>query len=278
MKNIIVPIDFTSVSMNALKYASKAFPNDRLHLLHVVRSGLNTSEVVPASFQKMDTTQDKMLIELEKLILLELDLNEIPETFIINIRKGDITSQIKEFAILKSADCLVMGTKDKYDIFEKAIGSISFATVKTLDIPIYLIPKNSTYNGFKRVAVATDKDLKESHFGRKVKDWNKDHNAFVQFIHVATNEAESYIEEIDSIASDLFEENEPTFAFEIKRTLNKNIKESLLQAAYQFKADLLITLPQKQSFLGTLLFKNLTKELVQNSKVPILFFDPPKTF
>lgn len=270
MKNILVPVDFTRVALNALKYAYNAFPEAKIHALHVVPSALNTTEVEYSLLNRVKVVKDGMEEELKKIIKLELGLGYIPNNISTTIMKGETITQIKNYMKEDSFDCILMGTRDKYSLFEKLIGTVSLAVIKQSQIPTFLVPKHAEYKPYKKVLVASDYHILHNKIGSWIKEWNQPFKAFIRFLHIQ-NKDESFMNETDQLVKELFDNSDPDFGFEVKNVNSNKIAPTLLESAYGFGADLLISMPDKQNFFSAILLKNVTKELVEKSSIPLLF-------
>lgn len=273
MKNILIPIDFTKVSFNAIKYALKAFKSAHITLLNVTPPSLNTTEIKYSLLNRVRTEENILLDEVRRLIKLELDLDEIPKNFTIEIKKGEVIKQIEKYTVEYDIDTIIMGTRDKYDLYDKIIGTTSLAVIKKLKVPVYLIPKNIEYRPFKRVIVASDHHILSSSLGKKIKKWNASYNAYIRFFHIKDSEND-FIKETDRLIQDLFDDSDPTFIFDLQQKEGTNIGPMIINEAKEFKADLIISMPEKQNFINALFIKSVTKELIQNSTIPLLFIHP----
>ncbi len=273
MKNILVPIDFTKVAFNALEYAINAFPESNILVLHVTPPSLNTTEIKYSLLNRIRTEADVLQDEVKRLIKLELNLEDIPSNLNLIMRKGDILPVINKLSQELAIDTIVMGTRDKYDMFDKIIGTTSLAIIKSQQVPTYLIPKDVKYTPYKKVLVASDYHLLTSSLGRKIKEWNKSFRAYIRFFHVKKGQ-EKFHKETDQLITDLFDGDAPQFVFDLIQKEGDNIGEMLLNEAESFNANLIVTMPEKQNFISRVFLKSVTKSLVQKSKVPLLFIHP----
>ena len=270
MKNICVPVDFTHTAMNALKYAIDKYKGDNISVIYVSPSSLSSVKTEHSLLGRVSTIQDDLTAELRSVIKLELGIKEIPSNVSLLVLKGDVVSEVQGYVRKNDTDVVVMGTRDKYDIFDKLIGTTSLALVKTLNCPVILIPRNATYKAYKKIIVALDTHAISCNIGNKVKEWNDTYNAFVKFLHIVDNDKD-FQEETDAVVSELFSGSEPKFGFELSHVESKEIGSTILSSAYNFGADLIISTPGKQNFLSALFFKSVTKELIQKVSIPILF-------
>lgn len=264
-------MDFTSVSINALKYAIDCFSKSKLTILHVRSGMLETTELVGIS---MNLDQAKFWKNsMKTFISKELQLPNFPDHIDVIAEVGAVNIAITQFAEKNNVDCIIMGTRDKYNLFDRWFGSISYAVVKNCTVPLYLIPKYAKYKGHNKIMIASDYKSGDSEFLKKIKSWNKYHNANIHFLHIQNKLTDNFNEVKSNIVKHLFEDNELEFTFEVEVIKEKEITHSLLATAYNKGIDLLVAIPEKKTFLKSLIFKSISKELILQSEIPILFIN-----
>ena len=270
MKRILVPVDFTEVSFNALRYAMDLFGvMNEYHVVHV-HPGLTSMQ--PVALESSMTSSESIKEEIEAILFETFDFDgKIPENIIVRSLAGEPVQRIKVLTEEESFDCAVIGTRDKYDLFDRWFGTTSLGMTKTMNIPIYLVPRYSTFEEYNKVVVSSDEHLIEQNLVQQIKEWNDQHKAYVKFLHIQSKDEDQYSEESKTIVSELFEKSDPDFGFEIANIKSDNISESLLANAYNFKADLLVVITEKQSFIQTLLFQSVSKKIILQSSIPVLF-------
>lgn len=271
MKNILVPLDFTSVGANALKFACKAFGESQITILYVKFSKVNTED--PLIYEQSLLSDDYWKEALKKYLCKELGLDRFPENIKLKISSGATVAGIISHCESSHYDGIVMGTRDKYNYFDKWFGTTTFGVIKKAKIPVYLIPKYATYSGYKRVMIASDDHLNNAIVLDKITSWNKEHLAFIKFLHIQDSKKDKFHQQKQLLITELFEKNNPEFAFEIEVIRDKDISHSLLASAYNMKADLLMVVPENQNYLQTILFKSISRELILKSDIPLLFFN-----
>ena len=264
MDKILVPIDYTEIACNAIKYARDAYPNASFTIIHINDRSLETN-------YGSISGSNAELKELTKFVCKCINKKELPANIKIVARYGTIVPTMREYISQNEFDFIVMGTRDKYNLLDNWFGTITLGIVKSTSVPTYLIPKYAKYNQYKKVIVATDKHLNDRSFIRIIKNWNSEFNAFIKFLHVQESATDDFDDVERKIVSELFEEHDVSFGFEIERVEGKNISDSLLASAYNFGADLMVALPDNQSYVDSLLFQSLSKELILKSDIPLLF-------
>ena len=268
MIKVLVPMDLTEVSVNAIRYAYDMFPEAEFHVIYVY-SGQSTREPF---YLKAGTSKEMILKEeLINHIKAGLEVKTLPANVIVQLNKGEIVPKIREAALEFKPDYLVMGTRDKYDLFDKWIGTTSLGIVKSVDCPTFLVPKHATYQKMEKVLIATDHHLEDSALINWVKDWNNEFKAFVKFLHVQDSDNTDIHNVSDVIVNKLFQQDNVSFGFEITNIKSKEVTATLLSKAYNFGADLIMAAPDRQSLFNSLFYKSISKELIFKSKIPLLF-------
>ena len=144
MNKIVVPIDFTESTENALVYAlSMANTNsDELILLYIIDDFNEQS-----AKSKMETLKDKVL-------------KGYPGKVTLKILEGKINEQIGSFAEIVEATYIVMGIH-KSSRLENLFGSKAIDVISKSKVPFIIVQNNTIYNGIKKIAMTIDLD-KES--------------------------------------------------------------------------------------------------------------------
>lgn len=275
MKNILIPMDFTDVGINALRYAIQAFPESTLSVLYIKAAMVDAEESLTAS--PVIVQEQYWKEAMKSFIKKELNIETIPDKISIHIEYGPTISSIRNYTDKNNFDAIVMGTRDKYNVFDQWFGTVSIGTVKTSKIPVYLIPKYASCTGYKKVMIASDTHLMNAVYINQIKSWNKEHGSFVKFLHIQRGDKDDFNEATKALVYELFEKEDPQFSFEIDVLKDKDISHSLLASAYDMKADLLIVIPEDQNFLQSLLFKSIAKDLILQADIPLLFLKRKKS-
>ena len=269
MKNILIPFDFSDIAINAMTFAFNLHPESKFRIVHVAYRGADLDK---ASFTGCGATQKTVLKEsIQTLVNTHIKSQEQLKNVEIVIDNGGKVERIIKQAE-SFADGIIMGTRDSYGILDRWIGTVSLGVVKQSPVPVYLIPKFSKLNNFKKILVASDFHLNSKAHLDNLLQWNKDHLGHLSFVHLKEDYDDDFIHEKDSIVNQLIEKDNLGFGFEI---ISKKVKEgpsALLSMAYNRKSDLIVLIPSKQNLLDTLFFKSFTKEILMKSSIPLLFF------
>jgi len=269
MKNkILVALDFTDVSINALRYALNCFPERQIEVLYV-KPDLELKKMVEKPGN--DHLNKFWTNAIIQFVIKELKTEKLPENITILNSFGPLIKTITNKLEEEDIQCLFMGTRDKYNFFNRWIGTTSYNVVLKAKKPVYLIPKYATYKSFKSIMVASDIPLVDKALIRKLNSWNKTYNAYVKFLHIQPDYQIDIKELNENIIEELFENGNPPYGFEITTLKSNHISEALLGSAYNFNADLLVIFPEKKSFLEDLFNRSISQKLILKSEIPLLF-------
>lgn len=271
MKNILIPMDFTSVAMNALRYGMNLFNDANITVLHITNVVGKNPELFGAKPGQTNTSFFKG--ELEKWISHELQLDKMPERIKVVVQKGEVSEVVRKEVKSNAYDAIVMGTRDKYSLLDKWLGTISLSLVKTIELPIYLIPRYAKYQTMDTIVIASDSHLSTKQNLSKIANWNAEYSAFLNFLHIKQSESDALKDEFHENVKDYFEQKSTDFGFQISEVQGYDVCKSILAKSYNSQADLLMILPDKQSFLNSLMISSISKEMILSSHIPMLFFN-----
>ena len=272
MNTILVPLDFSEPSENALEFAV-GIANDlkaNILLLHTEQMPIASYELEPVAF----TIQNN--IELNTNLLLDR-ANKIKEIYpsigSINysVEMGDLKSNITEYIRKKNIDLIVMGITEKTSTLSKVFfGSNAITISRSAKVPVIIVPNKCRYSGIKNIAYACDyrehaegvNDLIE------IKNISKIFKALLNVIHIIPEghlltdkevETDTYIEsQLDNI-------KHRSFIFP-----RKNIVAEILDFIQVQKVDLIVLEQAKHSFFHEIFYPSVTKELAFNSPIPVM--------
>ena len=181
---------------------------------------------------------------------------------------------IRKYAKKWNPEEIVMGMRDRVDLFDRLFGTITLGAVKTIEnTPIYSIPGDVQFTGFKKILIASDHHF-SSELVERILRWNQSFNAFLSFYHVADGENEDTHEKVvEMIGDQILSQEHPHFGFEVH--IEKNLYEvtkPLLQRAEGINCDLIMLAPGSQTFFESLFVKSVTKDLILKASFPLLFW------
>jgi nucleotide-binding universal stress UspA family protein len=271
MRTIIVPIDFSKCSVSAAKFACEIAKQSKtkivfFHTFHVP---------IPPPDAVVDIIPTSELAETNNNSLKKLVQKEIkPDSDSLEITYESVAGFAIDEIILASqrhkASMIIMGTKGASGIKKIIFGSNTSSVIGKSNIPVLVVPEKAKFKGFDKIAFAVDL--------HEVKD-NKIFNPLLELALLFNSSVKLF-----SVKKDVKEPLTMQQAFEklnldkvfekVPHTFHLAKDESVVNAIDDFikvsKADLVVTIAQKHSFIDVLLNKSITRDLAFHTKVPLL--------
>jgi nucleotide-binding universal stress UspA family protein len=145
-KKILVPTDFSELSLAAVEYAltfSRTF-GARVFLLH-------TLDTIPVlALDTMDFTTEKLILEIEKNAKSDLHdfaisrIRNIPNLIEV-VRKGIAEVEIVKFANEERVDLIVMATHGRSGIAHVLMGSVTEKVIQHSQVPVLTVKPVSVH-------------------------------------------------------------------------------------------------------------------------------------
>ncbi|MBI2271423.1 MAG: universal stress protein [Bacteroidetes bacterium] len=274
MKTILVPTDFSKCAYNAANYAvalAKA-TKAKVILLHVYQAPVPPPEtyISPISITELYEANMKRL---KKMADFELSINTETSELEINCeaKAGLVVSEIIDAAKKYNAGMIVMGTEGATGVIKKYIlGSNAANVIAKSPCPVLAVPENAKYLGFKQIVFAADfHEVKNNSSFDSLAEISLLFDSKILILSVSKNKGD-----IPSI-TEAFEGLNLDKVFErIPNSFHNVVSEDTARKISDFvntnNADLLVTMPQKHSYLELIFNKSITRDLVFHTQTPIL--------
>jgi nucleotide-binding universal stress UspA family protein len=278
MHKILVPVDYSDDAANAAIYALEIALKTKseviiLHSYHVpvvaTEAPVQTYEILIENVQKdEDEKMEKFLSNLLKSGNGKYQSIEVKT----KVQLGFAIEAICETAEIENANLIVMGTRGASGIKKALMGSNTNDVIKKGKIPVLAIPSGASFKGLDRIVFACDYRLTENEDRLYVlTELALVFDAEILIFNVVDDREK--LPSFDHALQGLKIENvlrgaEHSYHFADKDT--RDVSEIIDEFILSQKADLLVTIPKKMDFLGSLFHKSLTKEMACHSKTPLL--------
>ena len=271
MRTIIIPIDFSPVSTNAMNYAvdMALTVNASVMLLHVYQIPVSMTDVplVMVSVEELKKNADEKLSELKEAVshITSGKLKIYTESRLGNVvdELEDICNQFKPFAV-------VMGTKGATGLDHILFGSITLTAIRHLTYPVICVPPGKEYGkGIKKVGFACDFDqVVQSTPTHIIREMIKTFNAELHVLNVDYHNRNFKPDtpQESLLLHTMLEDVNPMYHF----IQHKDIEDGINEFAEKNNLDLIITIPKKHKLLEGLFKPNSTKQLVFESHIPVM--------
>lgn len=271
MKSIIVPTDFSPVSLNAMHYAvNLALAVDAsVLLLHVYE--------MPLSYNNSDIPLPLMDIgELEEINKKRIDelkeqvQKEYPEKLNITaeVKLGVLLDELKTICSATHPFAIVMGTKGAGLVERLLVGSSTLSVIRHISTPVLVIPPDAVFKTIQRIGFACDfQKVEDSTPVSVIKEWVTTFNAGLSVLNVDKNKSNVRdTAEQSLLLYTLLEGLHPQYFY----IDSPDVETGISTFAENNSLDLVIVIPRKHRLLDLLFQKSHTKELVFHSRIPIL--------
>lgn len=269
MKNILVPVDFSEASFNAVSYAAflaNAFGSS-LTLVHAYTdtSAFNDGLTTKAydSLEELEAANEKFL---------KREISAIARKFTVKINsivmKGNAIKVIREVAQKERPDMIIMGMKGKGES-NSVLGSTTVAMIDETSIPILIIPKSALYQTVDSITLASDfrNEKLLSHFSILEKLIAR-FNPFIQILNVQKEDSMWAPEVIASKMRKDLPWDKYNHSFNIME--KDNVEEGIFRFLRRHPTDLLVMVARRRNFINTMYEPSHTKKMTGQTKIPLL--------
>jgi len=273
MKLILVPIDFSADSINALehgiKFANKIGANVRM--VHILQ---NVNFETPFYFRDLKDFEGKTAKDFMNLIMYR-HRRRMNNTLDYSIVKGNVSKEITKKAKLEEADFIIMGTHGTSGGDSYWIGSNAFKVVTNASCPVITIRNGFIREKITKLVLPIDIS---KHTRRKVTitaDIAQINDAEIHVIGVAETSMEDILTKIDAwvkqTADYLSKRN-----IDYKTTIlqGSNITDMTIDYAKSIDAELISIMTEQGQHPVSLLMGPYAQHMVNNSPIPVLTIRP----
>ena len=266
IRKILVPVDFSSGSAAALRYAegfAEFVGADALRVIHVFTPQVATGDavVMPDMGELMDQRQTQ----------LEQFLTTVPQAG--NHRR---TSELvlgfaadKIIAEAEEHDLVIMGSTGDADFLEEVFGSISTEVSQKAHCPVLLVPNQAEFREYEHILYASNNLSLSRRAVLRFMDFSELFHARVHFVHVNDEEG-AHEGRRESLFAPLFNNPEPEFAFEIEEVTADSVQEGLVAYLKKQPIQLAVMVTKYRGFWERLFHHSDTRQMVLHPETPLL--------
>ncbi|MCG8387202.1 MAG: universal stress protein [Cytophagales bacterium] len=259
---ILVPVDFSSCSINALTLASN-FAKD--HKISITVLNIFSLADAPSGFDS-NAEKDfmKNLYDLEEKIpsLKEVD------------RKFEVEFGLAADVVVDKSndyDLIIMGTRGKHDVIDRLIGSVSLRVIENAKVPVLVIPGVVKAISFAKIVFAADfKKIKHMSVLDSLRELALAYDSELHLLNV--NESPEYLTEAQGEEAmalhQFFKDVNHAFFF----SRNKDIEEGILSYTNEKSINVLALMPRKHSFLKSLFHRSTTGDVAMRLNSALFTF------
>ncbi len=275
MKKILVPVDFSTPSENALKVAADLAKknNAQVCVLHVIE----LAETLFGSEQfNVDDEQIVFFMKMAKkrfAKFMQKDfLNDIDYKDMVDI--GPTSKYISEYAKKENVDMIVMGSTGVSGLEEVLIGSNTEKIVRTSPVPVLVVKKKMEDLSIKQVVFASDFDLESLKAYENAKKFADSFDAQLKLLYVNLPGNQFYsTKEIHEQMRKFLHEAEVELNEENVMIYNDyTIQLGVINGANTLKADLIAMPTHGRRGLSHFFNGSIGEDVVNHSTLPVITF------
>lgn len=271
MTKIVVPIDFSKSSENALKYAYHLAKIQNkviklVHAYHPVSVDVDGVSIIDPHVENIKRKQLKQL-SYKKKELEEIDpkLPYVDEEF----RVGFAVEEITELSKDDHTDMIVMGSTGRGSALKKWFGSVSLEVLKKAKAPVLIVPPSAEFKGIREVLYATDNPLVDSVVLEMLSEIIKPFKIKLHLVHVKDHSSSpADHSNILRLLESFYSPDQLAYT-EVK---GDDIANTIDVYARHHKIDLIVMTRKKRTLLEGLLKPSITAKMAIYTTLPLLVF------
>lgn len=259
---ILVPVDFSPISVLALRYAVMVANHLRqpIKLFHAIPVHSVWMEEEDLEFEK---EAEHGLHQLADQIVHEGFSPENVSTLMVH--RFPLNSVIEDLVEKEDVKYIVMGTSGASGLKEHLLGSFTSGVIETSKVPVIAVPENTKLVPFKSVVYATDL----THLETECK-------ILVDFIHSFN----ARLNILNILPTAVPEKGDPELEHKLRHTCNypdihihyrshDDLQEGIKAFLVEEQADLLAMFTRKKNFFVDLFCQGQTEAMVCHLPVPL---------
>jgi nucleotide-binding universal stress UspA family protein len=279
MKKILVPTDFSKLSINALEVAVEIAKKSgaEITLLHVVEEASQGSFSIAGEWRTTENWSDKLftlkLIEKAKDQLEKLVLDSRFSAVKVNgeLRLGNAFHGMRTIIVENKVDLVVMGTRGRSKLEEMVIGSNTERVVRHAKCPVLSVHKKPTKVNFKEIVYATAMHKDEEVFSRMIKRTQQIYNSTIHLVRINTpgDFQRDYVvkDYMEKFAKKLALKN---YTINVYNDITE--EDGIIYFADSIDADLIAMATHGRTGFAHVMAGSIAEDVVTNSKRPVLTF------
>lgn len=283
IKNILVPVDFSDTSIEAVSYASFLAKRhgSKIFLLNIV-PGMNYFFAYPDSgviSSQVMSVHKKMISEVRAMNikrLTSLEYTGILKTLQVKstvIAGTNIYSDIISYAENNSIDIIVMGTKGSTSLKKIFLGSKTERVMRLTQLPVLTISSKHKINKLKKIVFASDFSRDSYSVYPALNNLVK---TFEPAIHLLRINTKSKFRPFDELKNDMIKfakRFSGNFIPHIRA--NFEVDEGISIFAKSIKADLIAIGVHRKKGAKRILGNQTAERLIRLTNIPVLAIDIP---
>jgi nucleotide-binding universal stress UspA family protein len=273
-KNIIVTIDFSDESMNALRFALVFVKKIRanIHLIYVINSKnkfVNKDGIDERSFatEQFEKIVSKFQVRLKK------------SKMSYHILKGVIHLEIIKFADSINADLIFTSTSGISGFKEYLVGKVANKIISYSKVPVISVKDDSCSRVISKIVVPVDRTLDSRQKLPIAAEIAKKHKAEIHLLFLDSSNTAVSKSQLTGykrqVCKFLDKEEVP---YKTTNFTGDNFPQMIQNYSKSIKANLIVVMSEQDSITKNLILGKNSQQLVNISTFPVLCFKPKELY
>lgn len=268
-KKLLVPVDFSTCSINAVRYAvtlAKKMKGQVL-LMHslnvpVTHGEIGAAAIVNELSQGIEEDVNDSFAELIDKIPM---IKEVPYDTVI--KSSFITDAVLSASKSNDIDMIVMGTKGAHGLEEMVMGSNTYSVIRDINIPVIAVPGNAEFKSVQRIVFASDYKKTAPESLEPLLDLARTFGAEVHVLHISPGQDITAEEMEEAKKFDRYLKN---IRHHYHFTKNDNLEESIEKYVEENNINMISLMPRKHNIFELIFGKSQSRKIILHTELPLL--------
>ncbi len=265
MRKLIIPMDFSETSENALNYAHKLskHTNSMLKLMHIYTPTDNALSTV-SNKKELEAKLESYIERFKRpWIGVGYDSLMIDQEFKI----GLVDQEIVAYADSQKSSWIVMGVKRNVQNTGCKFGGMANKIAKNAKAPVLIIPEKALFSPLMKIAYCVDDDFMDTNVIEELTAIATKFDAEIHLVRAHTKK--DYDETILLNSWKAYYSKTKVFFHTVD---GLDLIKSITNFADEEGVDMIVMSRANRGFFGELFHRSITKGLVLTTEVPLLIF------
>jgi nucleotide-binding universal stress UspA family protein len=285
LQYIIVPVDMSAVSADALRFAWKMAEKTGAHLEVIYAMDSIFEGTKPSASGFLSGYNKTMQSELDAFIQQSLSTDSYHyEPVGLQAGAPGESAQRRPYISSKviygfpdtaiqnyseKCDLIVMGTTGGGTLTHKLFGSVSMEVSKNARAPVMFIPPGMTYEGFPNMLYASNFESLDPLLIQQAVSFAHRFDSQIHFVHIGPA-GEKGIALERKIFEINYQESQPDKPFIFTKMVSEDVVDPIYEYAFYHRISLLVFVTHHRNLWESFLHKSITREVLSSSGLPVL--------
>lgn len=275
MKEIIVAIDFSKGSINALKYA--------ITIANKTNANITMAWVKKPSSNESLYSVDKTIVDEAKKrfenIVYDFK-NKLKGKLSYKVLEGKVYKEIVNLAKYTEANLIVSGTHGVSGFEKYWIGSNAYKIVSASDCPVITIRNSfNVKTNIKKIMLPIDDSIETRQKVPFTAEIAKAFDAEIHILSLFVSENKEIISKIESYTKQIAEQlKNNNIKYSIESIKGEKDPIKTIEYAEKIGVDLIAIMTEQESSPFSFILGKFAQEMVNNSPIPVLTVQPKEIY